>query len=470
MYTTLVAAVCGVLLTGGAITVFASKADLVTVASVKQKNDPMLVLTRGMAEIVNVDGPVSDIMVANPAIVDVSSLQANKLYVVGVNYGTTNVIAVDAEGNVISRLNVHVKIDDVAIQSTVRKVFPDEEINITSTGEQVLLTGRVSSADVAARIADVVGSYMGGTTGSSTTPNASIVNLLTIEGEQQVMLKVKVVEASRDVLRELGVDTDIPGFNKASVSGSAGVVGAALGLTANPLGIGQVFYDTGTALGRVSVAIQALEEDGLVNTLAEPNLTAISGEQAGFLAGGEIPVPTGRDQNNNIVVTYRPFGVALNFRPVVMSDDRISLQLQTEVSSISNQGDVNIGVTVPSFAVRRASTTVEMGSGGSLMIAGLLQSDVTKGMTDIPGIKNVPILGKLASSESFNRQETELVVIVTAYLVKPYGDKTQADTVPAQASSPLSAVFAKNIRRTYSKLSLDKDLFNNNERYGYLLD
>lgn len=469
--TALVLVMALTVIAGGAAGVRASKTDLVTVASEKQKQDPTLVLTRGMAEIVNLDGPIADIMVANPSIVDVSALQSNRLYLVGAEYGTTNLIALDAEGNVVTRLNIHVNIDDVTIQNLLEKLFPDEDVQVTSRADQVILSGHVSSPDVAQRITNTVAQYAGEVQGIAGTNDELIINMLTVAGEQQVMLRVKVVEASRDVLREIGIDTDIPGFSKASLSGSGGTDGSALGLTANPLGLGTVFFDTGTALGTMDFTIQALEENGLINTLAEPNLTAISGEQAGFLAGGEVPVPTGRDQNNNITVTYRPFGVALNFRPVVLSDNRISLQLQTEVSSISNQGDLNIGVTVPSFAVRRASTTVEMGSGGSLMIAGLLQSDVTKGMTDIPGIKDIPILGKLASSESFNRQETELVVIVTAYLVKPYADgKNQVNEILAPNASPLASMFADSIRTTYARLELDPELFNQDGAYGYLIE
>lgn len=468
--TALVAAAALAIVAGGAAAVRASKADLVTVASEKQKEDPTLILTRGMAEIVTVDGPVSDIMVANPSIVDVSALQSNRLYVVGTNYGTTNVIALDAEGNVISRLNVHVKIDDVALKDTVKKLFPDEDVQIVSKADQVIISGEVSSSDVADRVAKIVSSYISGGAGGAV--DNSITNMLTVAGEQQVMLRVKIIEASRDVLRELGIETDVPDYSKASLGGAFSTDASVLGLTTDPLGLATVFYDTGTALGTMNFTIRALETDGLVNTLAEPNLTAISGEQAGFLAGGEYPVPTSRDQNGNVIIEYRPFGVALNFKPVVLSNDRISLQLQTEVSSVSNQNSINVnGLNIPGFSVRRASTTVELGSGGSLMIAGLLQSDVAKSMSDLPGIKNIPILGALVSSDSFQRQESELLVIVTAYTVKPYADqKNQANVVPAYHANPLASAFADNIRDTYAKLSLSPDLFNQDGRYGYLIE
>lgn len=452
----------------------ADKADLMTVASVEQRKDPTLILTRGMAEIVTVEGAVADIMVANPSLVDVTALQSNRLYIVGVDFGTTNIIALDDAGNVVKRLNVHVKIDDVAIQNTIEDLFPDEEIRIASTAEQVMLTGHVSTPDVAQKVSNVVSKYVGEMQGrAGGTPDQLLVNLLTVAGEQQVMLRVKVVEASRDVLRELGIETNLTEEDgMANITGSI-AARAAAGLTTDPLGIANVIYDTGAnGFGPLNMIVRALEEKGLINTLAEPNLTAISGEQAGFLAGGEFPVPTSRDQDGNIVITYRPFGVALNFKPVVLSGDRISLQLQTEVSSVSNQNSYSINeLVIPGFAVRRAETTVELGSGGSLMIAGLLQSEVTKGLTNLPGINDIPILGALMQSDSFQRQESELVVIVTAYLVKPYDDaENNATVLPVQEANPLAKMFADNIRKTYAKLNLEPELFADNERYGYLID
>ncbi len=448
------------------------KVDLVTVASDKQHKDPTLVLTKGMAEVVPLEGAVADIMVANPSIVDVSALQANKLYIVGVNYGTTNVIAVDAAGNVIGRMNVHVKIDDVAIQNTISKLFPDEDIRISSTASQVILAGHVSTPDVAQRAANVVAQYVGEVQSRQGTADQLIVNMMTVAGEQQVMLRVKIVEASRDVLRELGIETNFQGGTGDSRAIGSFLTTAATGLTADPLGAGSVIYDAGIdETGPIQLIIRALEEDGLINTLAEPNLTAISGEQAGFLAGGEFPIPASRDQNGNIVVDYKPFGVALNFRPIVLSDKRISLQLQTEVSSISNQNTLNVNqLNIPGFAVRRAETTVELSSGGSLMIAGLLQSEVRKSLNQLPGVKDIPILGDLVSSESFNRNESELVVIVTAFLVKPYDDaKSNAKEVSERAGNPLARAFVENIRRTYAKLALDPDLLNCDGQCGYLI-
>jgi Flp pilus assembly secretin CpaC len=192
-----------------------------------------------------------------------------------------------------------------------------------------------------------------------------------------------------------------------------------------------------------------LEDEDMAHILAEPNLTAISGEEAGFLAGGEFPVPAGRDSDGNVLIQFRSFGVSLNFRPIVMSENRISLQLKTEVSSLSRDQSVTIaGLDVPGLNVRRASTTVEVPSGGGLMIAGLLESQAVKSMSGLPGIREVPVLGDLVSSRSFNRDESELVVLINAYLVKPYAE--QVAELHKQQDAPYRPI---PIRQTQSTIT-----------------
>lgn len=456
---------------------YAAKGDLETITEMKAFGfaGDTLTVTQGMAEVVDVGGSVSDVMVADPSVVDVMALQANRLYVVGASIGTTNIIALDENGDVLKRINVQVKFDEYAVQELVDELFPEEDITIKALTSQVILTGHVSTPGVASRVTEVVGHVVGEMQDFNDTPiDDIIVNMLTVAGEHQVMLKVKIVEASRNVLRELGLETDVfEGSGDAGALTAEGIA-AASSLTADPLGIGTLLYNVGRdGTGGVQLTVRALEQDGLVNTLAEPNLTAISGESAGFLAGGDFPVPTSRDDEGNIIVTYRPFGVSLNFIPTVMSSDVISLNLSTEVSSISSQNSlVTNNLSIPGFNVRRADTTVELASGGSIVIAGLLQSEVTKNMNDLPGIKNVPILGDLISSESYQRNETELLVIVTAYLVKPYADKSVADEEPKerQERAALSTLFAANLRRTYGGMGLPDDLLNENGTYGYLID
>jgi len=200
----------------------------------------------------------------------------------------------------------------------------------------------------------------------------------------------------------------------------------------------------------------------MVHILAEPNLTAISGEEANFLAGGEFPVPTGRDTNGNIVIEFKPFGVSLNFKPRVLGEERISMQLKTEVSSLDQENGITIDeIVVPGLDVRRAETVVELNSGGSLMIAGLLKTETIKGLSGLPDIRNTPILGDLVSSDSFNRQETELLIVVTPYVVQPItraddgkglkgdGKGKAAASDSSDGNAPLQQVFRQNLERVY---------------------
>jgi pilus assembly protein CpaC len=255
------------------------------------------------------------------------------------------------------------------------------------------------------------------------------------------MLKVKIIEAKRSVLREYGLESDYNALNSAATtSGHFNAVGGQTGLSAlTPFATGNVFF-TDDHFGPLKVAISALERDGLINTLAEPNLTAISGETAGFLAGGEFPVPTGRDTNGNITIEFKQFGVALNFTPTVLASDRIALQLSTEVSaksSVASDGVTLSDTFIPGLTTRRAETTVQMGSGGTIMIAGLLKSEDVHSLNGFPGLQDLPVLGELFRSKSFARDESELVVLVTPYLVEPYADRQAMEA--ADASIPTTA-------------------------------
>ncbi len=468
---------------------YAAKEDLIFKSADKQSNDPTLYLTQGKAEIVDVDSPVSDIMVANPAIADVVALQSNKLYVVGMSIGDTNLIVLNDMGDVVKRLNVHVRLDTNAIEAMLFKLFPNEKnVKVDMVGSQLVLTGKVSSPSVSHKISRLVAAHIGEVSKASGEIDELIENLMDVGGEQQVMLRVRIIEASRNILKELGVETSLNDpvqdassltniFSKAPSANMSGGLTSSLGvanetgLTKAPFAIGSLLWDTTRGgLGFLEVLVNALEEDQLINILAEPNLTSISGEQAGFLAGGEFPVPIGRDRLGNIIIEFREFGVSLNFVPTVLSEDRISLQLNTEVSSLDfGEGLTLADVEIPGIDIRRASTTVELGTGGSLMIAGLLKSEAIKGMTGLPGIRKTPILGDLVSSRSFNQEETELVVIVTPYLVQPYADENQAEPViPVEVSNPLSLAFVGNIRRIYGDEAADK--ITKTERIGYILE
>lgn len=504
------------ILAGGAMPVRSAPSDLMK-------------LTVGKAEVVKLSGAVADIMVADPKIADVSALKSDQLYIVGVNIGNTNIIALDAQGNVLRKIDLNVSIDSNAIEKMISDIFPQEkDVHVRMVGNQAVLTGVVSTPGVAQKISRLVAAHVSDVKGQAvSSPDQAVENLLEVRGEQQVTLRVRILEVSRDVLKELGLETSAnnPGtgttFGRltpssiAKLSTSLGV-NTQTGLTEDPFGIGSVLFDTGVnGLGQIQLLLNALERDNLANVLAEPNLTAVSGEQAGFLAGGEFPVPVGRDRDGNIQIEYKQFGVSLNFKPMVMSEDRISLQLNTEVSSLDpGQGITLADIQIPGLDVRRASTTVEINSGGSLMMAGLLKSENLKGLSGIPGIKDTPVLGDLVSSKSFERQETELVVIVTPYLVQPFADQSQSkpvfesmnfkhlpppppttamavggkgkaeplytqeqaqkiidvdrEVLPPIVSSPMTKVFTRNMRKIYGDRM--KNVPKGDQAFGYMLD
>ena len=464
---------------------WAAKGDLETLQSEMKMIKPT-VITLGKAELIPVDGDVSDVLVADPTKIDVMAVQSNSLYIVGKTIGDTNIIALDGAGNIVKRIDIHVSYDLQAIQSLIGELFPDEDVKVGAVHDQILLTGTVSNPEVAGKVANVVGHYVSDLQDQDgKTIDELVSNLMEVRGEQQVMLQVRILEASRTALKELGVETylndpdEAAGFTRfGSVPGTAVTnrgdfgqfaTGGGIALSQTAAGIASAVFDSGIdGLGFIGAEINALEERNLVNILAEPNLTAVSGQQAGFLAGGEFPVPTGRDQVGNIVVEFREFGVSLNFKPVVLSSERVSLQMNTEVSSLDFENAVTLaGLQVPGLDIRRADTTVEIPSGGSLMIAGILRSDALEGMAGLPGISNTPVLGDLVKSDSFQRSETELVVIVTPYLVEPYAETERADPVPRQESNPLAQAFAVNIRENYE---IDDELFASDEQFGYLLD
>lgn len=412
------------------VPVAAAMAEKTDLSLVGYQAEPVIDIMVGKAEMVTLKGNVSDILVANPSIVDVMAVKSNQLYLVGNSLGDTNIMVLDDEGNVVRKLNVHVQMDTDKLEKMVKELYPEEHVKIRALNDQIVLTGRVSTPAVSNSVAKLVSQYAGEVRKKRGDIDDVITNMLTVAGEQQVMLKVKIIEASRDALKDLGLEARANG-NVDEVGVFAGALGAAtsvpLGL-ASPaqLGVLALNYTSGS-FGPMSFLAKALEEEGIVNTLAQPNLTAISGEQAGFLAGGEVPIPTEIDRNGNLVYEFRPFGVSLNFRPTVMSANRISMELTTEVSSASYDSGLQLqGISVPTFSVRRADTTVELPSGGTLMIAGLLQSDTVSSLTSIPGVNKVPVVGDLLKSDSFQRKESELVVMITPYLVRPFAENNAA--------------------------------------------
>lgn len=475
----------------------------------EQVNKPSSInLMLGKAEMVDLNGSVADVLVADPNVADVMAVKSNRLYVVGSALGSTNIIALDSQGNVIKKINVHVQMDVDKLVDMIGALYPNENVKIRALTDQLVLTGDVSTPDVANKITTLVSNYAGEIQGiSASKADDVIVNMLGVQGARQVMLRVKIVEASRSALKDLGLELNSNGGGGIGNLAASFVTSAALGLTAPAqLAAGTLGYNSGD-LGAMSFIARALEQEGILNTLAEPNLTAISGEQAGFLAGGEFPIPTNLDQNGNLVYEFRPFGVSLNFKPVVMSKDRISLQINTEVSTTSFDQNLQLnGVNVPTFNVRRADTTVELPSGGTLMIAGLIQSESISGLTQLPGIGDIPVVGDLIKSDTFKRNESEVIVMITPYLIEPFaqnqskiapskeissvtGDNvfngaymSAEDTFyieddnglpvshPAErSSSSINSIFSDNIRRIYGKKA-PTNMLDQTVGYGYLLE
>ncbi len=403
-------------------------------------------LTLGLSKAVIIELPVaaSDVLVSNPAIVDAVIRTSRRTYLIGMEVGQTNAFFFNARGEQILNLEIRVERDLAALDDMLSRFLPNGRIEVEAINNHIVLSGSVPSSSQSAQARDIAARFAG-------DPD-SVLNMLAVESKEQVMLRVTVAEMQRSLIKQLGIDltsrVDFGSFllNLATTNAFS-LQGAALGgLTSAPTG------SPSTGGTDISTAIRAMERTGLLRTLAEPNLTAISGESASFLAGGEFPVPTSQDRNGNVILEFKPFGVGLGFTPVVLSEGRISLKISTEVSELTTEGsfvfqgtstiDVNgntttrNGVTVPALRVRRADTTVELPSGGSMVMAGLLSETTKQNIDGIPGIKDVPVLGPLFRSRDFQDNETELVVIVTPYLV----DATSRDelVLPTDGYAPAS--------------------------------
>ena len=404
-------------------------------------------LTLGLnkAAIVELDSDAKDVLVSSPEIADAVIKTPRRIFLLGTKTGQTNAFFFDDHGHQVLSLDIRVEKDVADLATMIRTNLPNSAIKVAALNDNVVLTGRVASATESTRAADLAASFTG--------DPKKVVNMLSVSDGEQVMLRVHVSEMQRQIAKQFGVN----------LSGVKVINGTPLALsTANPFGllgnalsdlsggqVGQVCGPTSTSLNpfgalqgggicnvqnNVQGALKALETVGLLHTLAEPNLTAVSGETAKFLAGGEFPVPAGRDQQGNISIQFKQFGVGLSFTPVVLSGGRISLQISTEVSELTNTGSFTLtgvngtgsAVTIPALNVRRAETTVELPSGGSFAIAGLMQHTTKQQIDAFPGVKDLPVLGALFRSRDFQNSETELVVMVTPYLVNPVAEAALA--------------------------------------------
>ncbi len=478
--------------------------------------------------------PLKDVLVADPLRMDAVVQSSNQVFLIAKQPGATNAFFFDQNGQQILTLEVAIGADLSGLEQLLRRLIPGSNVTIDTAGKAVVLTGSVRTPLDSSRATDIarefvkaskgqIASYGGmvpganglgtgqlgglslslngsgarGGTGTDDLTERPVINMIAVEGEEQVMLKVHVAEVNRQILKQFGINLGaqinagsiqtsvltqnalpltaaaglgrlaIPGIGtQALTAGStASCVTAGVLCNWNPGPSANTYGASGTSgsfnLGggnSITQAMQALERDGLIRTLAEPNLTAVSGESAKFLAGGEYPVPT-TDSTGQVSVTYKEYGVGIAFTPVVLSEGRISLKIETEVSELTTDGAVTLSnITIPALSKRQAKSTVELPSGGSIAMAGLISDKVKQNIDGFPGLKDLPVLGTLFRSRDFIKEETELVVIVTPYMVRPTARQNLGLPTDGLAeASDLRANFLGHLNRVYGKGTAQPD-------------
>jgi pilus assembly protein CpaC len=439
-------------------------------------------LGRNKSTLVEMPRELRDVIVSNPEIMDAVVQSSNRVYLIGKKVGQSNAFFFDVNGKQIATLEVSIEHDTSVLEALFQRLIPGSNVKAEMLNETVILSGTVRSPADSARASSIASRFI-------VTPNpeanerhnAKVINMITIEGEEQVMLQVVVAEMQRSVMKQFGInigaELNIGNFATGFLTANGLPLTSAAGLPR----MGQVGGDVTKPFGQGCVAVfdelkkdvignsgienhwktgnncstqtlRALERDGLVRTLAEPNLTAISGETARFLAGGEYPIPV-VDSVGKLSVTFKEFGIGVTFTPVVMSEGRINLKIETEVSELTDNGAVVLsGIAIPALKKRKANSTVELPSGGTLAMAGLLSDDTRKNIDGFPGLKDVPMLGTLFRSQDYIKRESELVVLVTPYMVRPTARQQFAR--PDDGFAPASdrkSTFLGHMNRVYGK-------------------
>lgn len=474
----------------------------------------------GKSALVEFPRDVRDVMVSNPAAVDAVVLSANRVFLLAKKIGEANAFFFDASGEQFATFEIFIERETAGLESLLNRLIAGAQIKVEMLNQTVVLTGSVKSPSDSVRAANIAKQFVNvkyETTSKEKSDGATIdkfeksdtetvINMLAVEAEEQVMLKVTVAEVQRSLLKQLGVNLgatiNAGNFTTTFLTENALPLTAAAGLGTLPLiglntkiddkqacgaagqmcaynpGPGDNAYGNSGTDGNwnlgggnnVAHAIRALERDGLIRTLAEPTLTAVSGEPANFLAGGEFPVPL-VDSTGQISVSFKQFGVGLAFTPIVLSEGRISLKIETQVSELSNQGAVTLrGISIPALKKREAKSTVELPSGGTLALAGLISDDTRQNIDGLPGAKDIPILGTLFRSRDFIKNETELVVIVTPYLVKPTSRQNiAAPGTGLQPATDRKANFLGELNTIYGKGQMPPDGGLKGD-YGYIVE
>ncbi len=445
------------------------------VAADGQMNARYVSLGIGKSMVVDLPRDIKDVLVADPKIANAVVRSAQRAYIIGAAVGQTNIVFFDAAGQQIAAYDIAVKRDLNGIRAAFRQVLPNADIQIDGLGDGVILSGTASTPIEAQQAGEIAARLAGGAD--------KVVNQIAVRGRDQVMLKVTVAEVARSIIKQLGIDlsgqlnygTAVVNFNNANPF-------TALGRSATNNTITSSFGATPS----VTATLRAMESAGVMRTLAEPNLTAISGESATFIAGGEFPVPAGYscDPTTHVCTTqinFKKFGISLNFTPVVLTEGRISLHVMTEVSELSNTNSITLtqavslntsnSITIPSIQTRRAETTLEIPSGGSMAMAGLIQQQTKQAINGLPGVDQVPIIGALFRSQDFVNNETELMVIVTPYVVRAVAQKelSRPDDGFAPASDAQSALLGR-LNRLYGLARRVDPITGYQGDFGFIID
>jgi len=400
----------------------------------------------GKSLVVDLPRDAKDVLVSSPTIADAVMRTARRAYLIGQEVGQTNVFFFDVAGRQIAVLEVQVDRDTAALAQSIRQLVPGSSVSVDSMNDNIVLTGSVRTASAAEKAFDIAARFAG--------DPAKVLNMISTTDSEQVFLKVTVAEMKRKVLKQFGIDLALQ-INSSTIAADVqSITNFALGNIVEPVLKGPFTWSDGTT--SISAQVRALEQQQLLRVLAEPTLSAISGETANFLAGGEFPIPVGNSCDAqtglcSLKIEYKPFGVALAFTPVVMGPGRISLKVKTEVSEIDRQNDVILsGARIPGIKTRRTDTTVELPSGGSFVLAGLIQEETKQALNGIPGLKDIPVLGTLFRSRDYQNDETELVILATPYLAKPTrrDELARPDKNYAPATDPATVLLGR-LNRLY---------------------
>jgi pilus assembly protein CpaC len=439
-----------------------------------QMNARFLALGIGKSVVIDLPRDIKDVLVADPKIANAVVRSAQRAYIIGAAVGQTNIVFFDSAGQQIAAYDIAVKRDLNGVRAALKATLPNSDIQIEGVGDGVMLSGSAASPIEAQQAGDLAARLVGGA--------EKVVNSIAVRGRDQVMLKVTLAEVQRSIIKQMGIDltanmtygTAVVKFSNTNpfTANSAPLVPSNALTTA-----------FGGATPSVTATLRAMESAGVVRTLAEPNLTAISGESATFISGGEFPIPTGVTCQTTTsgaigqcvqTVSFKKFGISLNFTPVVLTEGRISLRVMTEVSEVSTENALTGGAggtTIPSIKTRRAETTLEIPSGGAMAMAGLIQDQTKQAINGMPGLMQLPILGSLFRSRDFVNSQTELMVLVTPYVVRAVAQKdlSRPDDGFANASDPQADLLG-SINRIYGVPGRVEPVRNYRGTYGFITD